>query len=172
MKLLKITYRKKLLIFLLSGFCLACTDFDEVGYKFLEDVNLEDGTYALYVKDKTRGEFMVTDIKSLQKNKNKLKIDGTWLSDLLGAGDDNYGVTLFKNNKIFKNKTGSSFYIHKIGNLKDSAIPVKTNRFNGNKKEAKEKLSLLASKDDYYILHKPFFSERNQEFRFRIMYPV
>jgi len=95
---------------------------------FLKDIDFLDGEYALYIKHKAFGEFIVSDKKGLAENKTNLDIKLSFINYLPGEGDRGYGAILFKNNKQIKSKTGGVFSVFEIGTLKDYSVPAKKER--------------------------------------------
>ncbi len=137
----------------------------------LKNIDFSDADYALYVRDKKQGTFMVLDEQALIDNKNKLKVKSSWLNYLPGEGDRNFGVILFKNKKRIKSAFGAIFSDFEIGNLKDFGIPVKRNNFWGTKSRIQQKLDSLKNNKNAFITYQPNFVKNNRDFRFRIYFP-
>lgn len=144
--------------------------FKKSGF-FLEDIDFSDANYALYIRDKKQGTFMVLDEQALIDNKNKLKVKSSWLNYLPGEGDRNFGVILFKNKKRIKSAFGAIFTYFEIGNLKDFGIPVERKNFWGTKSQIQQKLDSLKNNKNVFITYQPNFVKDNRDFRFRIYFP-
>ena len=137
----------------------------------LKNIDFSDADYALYIRDKKQGPFMVLDQQALIDNKNKLKVKSSWLNYLPGEGDRNFGVILFKNKKRIKSAFGAIFTDFEIGNLKDFGIPVERKNFWGTKSEIQQKLDSLKNNKNAYITYQPDFVKDNRAVWFRIYFP-
>ncbi len=137
----------------------------------LKNIDFSDADYALYIRDKKQGPFMVLDQQALIDNKNKLKVKSSWLNYLPGEGDRNFGVILFKNKKRIKSAFGAIFTDFEIGNLKDFGIPVEIKNFWGTKSQIQQKLDSLKNNKNVFITYQPDFVKDNRAFRFRIYFP-
>lgn len=138
---------------------------------FLKEIDFSDGDYMLYVKHKEFGAFAVIDEQKLIANKDSVKINLSWANYFPGEGNRSYGLMLFKDNKLFKQKNGGIFNIFEIGNLKNHAVSVNEHRFNGTKKEVEQKIELLMSQKKSFIIYKPTLPKEDKEFHFRIYFP-
>lgn len=138
---------------------------------FLKDIDLSDANYALYIKHKEFGEFMVLDQQVIKANKGVLKIKLSFINYLPGEGNRSFGVMLFKNNKLIKSKIGGAFKSFETGNLKDFAIPVKQKRLEGTKSEILQKLDSLKSNKSRFITFQSNFVPDSTAFRFRVRFP-
>ncbi len=137
----------------------------------LKNIDFSDADYALYIRDKKQGTFMVLDEQALIDNKNKLKVKSSWLNYLPGEGDRNFGVILFKNKKRIKSALGAIFTDFEIGNLKDFGIPVEQKNFWGTKSEMQQKLDSLKNDKNAFITYQPDFVKDNRAYSFRIYFP-
>ncbi len=137
----------------------------------LKNINFSDADYALYIRDKKQGTFMVLDQQALIDNKNKVKVKSSWLNYLPGEGDRNFGVILFKNKKRIKSAFGAIFTDFEIGNLKDFGIPVERKNFWGTKSEIQQKLDSLKNNKNAFITYQPDFVKDNRAVWFRIYFP-
>ena len=139
--------------------------------KFIENTDLSDGKYSLYIKHKAYGEFIVLDEKAIKENTNYLKIKVSFINYLPAEGDRSFGAVLFKNNESIRAIRGGVFRYFEIGTLADYAIPVKTHRTSGTKKQIQEKLDSIKNNENVFIVHKPEFVADNSAFRFRVYFP-
>ena len=140
------------------------------GY-LLKNINFLEGNYALYVRHKKYGEFMVLDEKALIKNKNKLKVKLSFINYLPGEGDRSYGVMLFKNKQLLTAKTGGAFNAFEIGNLMNYATPVKMKSFQGVKRTVQQKLDIINKNKYAFLMSGATFAPDNREFCFRVYFP-
>lgn len=148
----------------------ACNSSSSTGV-LLEDVDFSNGKYALYIKHKELGEFMVQDEKALKQNRDKLNIKGSLINYLPGEGDRSFGVMLFKDNKLVKQKTGGVFKRFETGSLADYAVAVKQKRINGVKKRILGKRDSISKHHNIFITQQSTFVPDNRAFRFRIYFP-
>lgn len=137
----------------------------------LQDINFSSGKYALYIKHKELGEFMVLDEKALEENKDSLQVNLSLFNYLPGEGDRSFGAILFKDNKLVTQNLGIVFKSFELGNLADYAVPVKSQRIEGNKKRIQEKIDSLKKNTNNYITFQSTFVSDNRSFRFRIYFP-
>lgn len=140
-------------------------------FKFLNEIDLSDGDYSLYVRHKEFGEFMVIEEKALKENSSSLKLRFSFVNYLPGEGDRNFGVILFKNNQQVKSKIGGAFTYFEIGSLANYALAVKEHRISGIKKVVQRKLDSIKNKTTIFINHQPTFVADNRAFRFRVYFP-
>jgi len=138
---------------------------------FLKDIDFSDGEYALYIRHKDFGKFIVLDEEKIIANQKKIKIKRSFISFLPGEGDRDYGAILFKDKKRVKSKIGGAFKIFEIGTLNKYAIPVERERFSGTKKEVQQKIDTIHKNDYVFITHQPNFVADNRSFRFRVYFP-
>lgn len=138
---------------------------------FLNDIDLSNGNFMLYIKHKEFGEFSVTDADILKKNKNALKVKVSFANYFPGEGDRSYGVMLFKDNKLIKQKNGGIFKIFEIGDLKQGAIAVKKHRLSDVKSKIQSKIDSLQSDRKAFITFQSELSKEDKEFHFRIYFP-
>ncbi|MBC31886.1 MAG: hypothetical protein CMH48_13715 [Muricauda sp.] len=138
---------------------------------FLKDVDFADGDYALYIKHKEHGEFVVTDKAVLKKNKNKLRLKKNWKNYLPGEGNRSYGVILFKDNTLIKRKQAGFFSTFEIGDLKKYAKPVKERMLRGTREVIEEEIAKINSSNDKFIISQPSLSDNFSEFNFRVFFP-
>lgn len=151
-------------------------DINNFDYSFqnksiLKDIDFSDGNYALYIRHKKFGEFMVLDEQALIKNKDKLVVEKSFINYLPGEGDRNYGIMLFKNNNLVVSKTGGAFNTFKIGDLNDYYIPVKKKSFLGIKEEVQKQLDTIKNNKRTFLTHKSNFVDDNRAFSFRVYFP-
>ena len=106
---------------------------------FLKDIDFSDGEYALYIRHKDFGKFIVLDEEKIIANQKRIKIKRSFIDFLPGEGDRDYGAILFKDKKRVKSKIGGAFKIFEIGTLNKYAIPVERERFSGTKKEVQHR---------------------------------
>ena len=139
--------------------------------KFIEEIDFSDGDYALYIRHKTFGEFIVTDEKAIKNNLNDLKVKFSFINYLPGEGDRGYGAILFKNNAPVKRKIGGAFTHFEIGTLADYALPVKQHLVSGIKKEVQEILDSIKNRKNSFITHQSTFVADNRAFSFRVYFP-
>lgn len=137
----------------------------------LENINLSDGQYALYVKHKTAGEFMVTDVNALRENQSALIVDISFANYLPGEGDRSYGVMLFKDNKLVKHTLGGVFNAFEIGSLASYKRGVKIERFHATKEAMQRKIALLEKNSKSFISQAPKINKGDQEFSFWVQFP-
>ncbi len=140
------------------------------GY-LLKNINFSDGNYALYIRHKKYGEFMVLDPQALKNNKNKLKVKLSFINYLPGEGDRRFGVMLFKNNELLTAKTGGVFNAFEIGDLMNYAIPVKMKSFQGVKRTVQQKLDTITNDTKAFLMSGATFVPDNREFCFRVYFP-
>jgi len=140
------------------------------GY-LLKNINFSDGNYALYIRHKKYGEFMVLDEKALRQNKDKLKVKLSFINYLPGEGDRRFGVMLFKNNELLTAKTGGVFTAFEIGDLMNYATPVKMKSFQGVKRTVQQKLDTIANDTKAFLMSGATFVPDNREFCFRVYFP-
>lgn len=138
---------------------------------FLGDIDLSDGNFVLYIKHQEFGEFAVTDTDLLNKNKNALKVKVNWANYLPGEGDRTYGVKLFKDGKLIKQKSGGIFSVFEIGDLQQGAVAVKKHRFSGIKSAIQNKIDSLKADKKTYITFQSDLPKEDKEFHFRIYFP-
>ncbi len=140
---------------------------------FLYDIPFSNGTYALYVKHKEYGEFVVEDEEILKKNKDTIVVKSSFMQYLPKAFSDNtYGVILFKDKAEIKRKLGEYFKQFEIGNIATYAKPATTKFFKGNKSQIIAKLAELSSKEGIYLeKERPKYDSENREFYFNIKLP-
>ncbi|WP_298781938.1 hypothetical protein [uncultured Polaribacter sp.] len=138
---------------------------------FLEDVDFSSSKYALYIRHKKHGEFMVLNQELIEENKNDLKVKTSFINYLPGEGDRGYGVRLFKNNKLVKSKLGGVFKKFEIGTLNNHKLPIKRQRISGTKKVLQQKLDSIKNEENIFITHLPTFVADNRAFRFRVYFP-
>ncbi len=139
---------------------------------FLNNINFNDGSYALYVKHQDFGEFIVVDEKILRANKKNLKVKVSLLNYLPGEGDRSYGVKLFKDGEVVKSEHGGAFKTFEIGSLQENSLAVKEHRYYGPKIEIQEKIDALHSSNNTYITLQPKFTREGKEFYFRVLLPT
>ncbi|QDH79609.1 hypothetical protein FKX85_11395 [Echinicola soli] len=137
----------------------------------LADMDFSNGKYALYIKHKEFGEFMVLDEEALKENRDKLIVNISLANYLPGEGDRSFGVILFKDNKLVTQKSGGVFTHFAIGNLADHAVPVKSQRIQGVKKRIQEKQDSIADQNNIFITYQSAFVPDNRAFRFRVYFP-
>ena len=137
----------------------------------IENIDFSEGNYAVYIRHKEHGTFMVTNKKALQKNRKKLEVSLSILNILPGEGDRSYGVMVFKDNVRIKTKLGGVFNTFKIGNLNQYAIPVKEHQLHGVKQYLSKRLDSIRTYNTNYIYHNPQFLPDNRTFGFRIYFP-
>ncbi|MGS2760925.1 hypothetical protein [Sinomicrobium sp. M5D2P9] len=161
----------QIIVMLVVSFSLftACNSNQSID-ALLEDVDFSNGKYALYIKHKELGEFMVLDEKALKDNRDKLKIKVSMANYLPGEGDRSFGVKLFKNNTLVNQKLGGVFTRFETGDLIDYAVPVKSKRIDGVKKRIQEKRDSISSYDNIFITHQSTFVPDNRAFRFRVYF--
>ncbi len=131
---------------------------------FLDGIDFNQDGFALYIKHKQFGEFIVTDKKALKANKKRVKLKVNPISYLPGEGDRSYGATLFKHHKKIKQKTAGVFSEFTIGNLKDFGQPAEVNYFYGTQKQCEAKMAELRQKEDIYFIRTPQFLNNNLGF--------
>lgn len=165
------TYLKKLLrltclicIIQLNQSCMSDS-------KPIEDINFSDGDYALYINHPKHGKFMVLDKKTLKENKNKLKVNVSWLTYLPGEGYRGYGFVLFKDHEPIKKKGGGIFNSFEIGNLYENAVPVESHQFHGVRSQIQQKVDSLSVDQNAYVTYKPDLPTDDKEFHFRVYFP-
>lgn len=140
------------------------------GY-LLKDIDFSEGNYALYIRHKKYGRFIVLDEKALIQNKNKLKVKLSLINYLPGGGDRSYGVMLFKDNKLLTAKTGGAFTTFEIGDLMNFSTPVQMKSFQGVKREIRQKLDYIANDKQAFLMSGADFVPDNREYRFRVYFP-
>lgn len=138
---------------------------------FLSDIDLSSGNFLLYIKHKEFGEFAITDTDILKKNKDTLKVNISWVNYLPGEGNRSYGIKLFKDGKLIKQKSGGVFKVFDIGNLKQKAVAVKKYRFSGVKREIENKIDSLKANNKAYITFQSDLPKEDKEFHFRVYFP-
>jgi hypothetical protein len=138
---------------------------------FLSGINFKDGDYALYVKHKDFGEFLVTDEAVLKANKNNIIVSVSFLNFLPGRGDRSFGIELYKDKKPIKQKFGCLFKVFKIGDIAQYGQPVKKEHFEGTKHEILAKTDSLNNEEDIYFHSIPTFYKDGKEFILRIKIP-
>ncbi len=136
----------------------------------LKNMNSSNGNYALYIRHKKYGKFMVLDQEALKKNRNKLKVKLSFINYLPGEGDRSYGVILFKNNQLLTAKTGGVFNAFEIGDLMNYAKPVNRKSFQGIKYKVQQKLDSIKNDKQAFLLSGATFVPDNRAFRFRVYF--
>lgn len=138
---------------------------------FLDDINFSEAKYALYINHQELGEFMVTDTNALIENQNALQVKTSWVNYLPGEGNRSFGVMLFKDKQLIKQKNGGIFDQFEIGTLKDYGLPVKRNRFEDVKQAVRDKSVELTTQESCFIIHQSDLPESDKEFHFRVYFP-
>lgn len=139
---------------------------------FLNDIDLEDGHFALYVDHEEFGEFMVLDQDALKENKDSLYVRVNLLNIFSGlTRRQRHGVTLFKGKSFVKNKKSGFFKKFDLGTLANYAIPVKKHTIEGNKALIQEKYFSLQDKENIFYPSPPIYFPDNLEFSFTVYLP-
>ena len=139
---------------------------------FLNDIDLDDGTYALYVNHKEFGEFMVLNADAIKENKDSLKVSLSFANYFPGEGRDfSYGVTLFNDNSAVKSKEGKIFKNFEIGTLAVYAIPVKKHSIQGYRKLILEKFAALQNNEAIFYTPPNFHFPIHRDYSFYIDFP-
>ncbi len=139
---------------------------------FLSDIDFSTGSYALYVRHKEFGDFVVDDESVLKANGDTIKITRSFLNWLPAQADRSYGVHLFKDGVQVKEKTGADFSQFELGDIVQygkQAMPIE--RFLGVRAEAEEKLKLLSTQKNVYFTRVPKFDKNQRDFYFKVDVP-
>lgn len=139
--------------------------------KFLSEIVSTDQNYALYIKHKEFGEFMVVDQNALLENRDNFKISTSLANFLPWEADRTYGASLFKDNVLIKNKHAALFKSFEIWNLVNYSVPVSKTRESNTKAEIYEKLNLFKTQKNIFISLYPELPTDDKEFHFSVNFP-
>lgn len=137
----------------------------------LANIDFSNGDYALYVKHKSAGEFMVIDEAALKENRSKLSVELSFVNYLPGEGDRSFGVMLFKDSKLISSKIGGAFNHFEIGSLAEHKRAVKMKRHYATKKAMQQKIAQLNKSKKHFMTALPKLNKGDKEFSFRVQFP-
>ncbi len=139
---------------------------------FLGDIDFATGDYALYVRHKELGDFVVDDESVLKANRDSIKITRSFLNWLPGATSRTYGVRLFRDRVQVKEKTGVDFSQFEIGDIaQHGKAVIATEEFRGIRAAMEEKLKFLSAQKNVYISRVPKLDKDQRDFHFRVTLP-
>ena len=135
-----------------------------------KNTDFSTGDYAIILDDESPA-ILINNIEILEKNKNKISTDISWMTYLPGEGRGPVGIRLYKNKKLIHARLARKFKTFQVGELRAFGKSLERKYIYEPRKIYLKQKDSLQNLPDVYIDRLTEVDSNGYEYRFTLRFP-